>query len=126
LPKGTRHVERALKLDSNDPEAHRIMGSIKMGAQDFDASRYHHERAMALSPSGAYIKGRSAAFYTFAGEPERAQKLLDEAEELDFFLPVWCVEEAALYALQRFDDATEAVGRLPFQTRRSRLYGDAS
>ena len=128
LAEGTRQVERALELDSNDPEAHRIMGSIKMGAQDFEASRYHHERAMALSPSDAYIKGRTAAFYTFAGEPERAQKLLDEAEELDPFLPVWCVEEraAALYALHRFDDATEAVGRLPFQTRRSRLYGAAS
>jgi tetratricopeptide (TPR) repeat protein len=88
LSEGTRHVERALELDPNEPEAHRIMGSIKMGANDFAASRYHHERALALSPSDAYIKGRSAAFYTFAGEPERAIELLGEAEELDPFLPV--------------------------------------
>jgi adenylate cyclase len=128
LAEGTRHVERALELDSNDPEAHRIMGSIRMGAHDFEGSRFHHERAMALSPSDAYIKGRTAAFYTFAGEPERALKLLNEAEELDPFLPVWCVEErvAALYALGRFSDAIEAAGKLPFQTRRSRLYGAAS
>jgi class 3 adenylate cyclase len=128
LSEGTRHVERALKLDPNEPEAHRIMGSIKMGANDFETSRYHHERALALSPSDAYIKGRSAAFYTFAGEPERALELLGEAEELDPFLPVWCVEErvVALYALGRFDEA-EAAGRsLPFQTRRSRLYRAAA
>jgi adenylate cyclase len=128
LVEGIRHVERALELDPNEPEAHRIMGSIKMGANDFDASRHHHEKAMALSPSDAYIKARSAAFYTFAGEPERALKLLDEAEELDPFLPGWCVEErvAALYVLGRYDEAAAAGHTLPFQTRRSRLYCAAS
>ena len=128
LSEGTRHVERALELDPNDPDANRIMGSIKMGSSEFDASRHYHEKAMALSPSDAYIKGRSAAFYIFAGEAERALKLLDEAEELDPFLPVWCIEErvAALYALGRFEDAATVAGTLPFQTRRSRLYRAAS
>jgi class 3 adenylate cyclase/TolB-like protein len=125
---GMRYVERALELDPNEPEANRIMGSIKMGQGEFEASRQYHEKAMALSPSDAYIKGRSASFYTFVGEPQRALELLDEAEELDPFLPVWCIEEriAALYALGRFEQA-EAAGRaLPFQTRRSRLYRAAS
>ncbi len=128
LAEGTRHVERALELDPNEPEANRIMGSIKMGSAEFAASRHYHEKAMALSPSDAYIKGRSAAFYLFAGEPERALKLLDEAEELDPFLPVWCVEErvAALYTLGRFEEAAAAGRTLPFQTRRSRLYRAAS
>ncbi len=128
IAEATRHVERALELDPNEPEANRIMGSIKMGANDFEASRLYHEKAMALSPSDAYIKGRSAAFYIFAGEPERALELLDEAEALDPFLPVWCVEErvAALYGLGRFEDADAAGRGLPFQTRRSRLYRAAS
>jgi class 3 adenylate cyclase len=128
LREGTRHVERALELDPNEPEANRIMGSIMMGANEFDASRQYHEKAMALSPSDAYVKGRSAAFYIFVGEPERALELLDEAEGLDPFLPVWCIEErvAALYALDRFDEATVAGRALPFQTRRSRLYLAAS
>jgi class 3 adenylate cyclase/TolB-like protein/Flp pilus assembly protein TadD len=127
LAEGTRHVERALELDPNEPEANRIMGSIKMGS-DFEASRRYHEKAMALSPSDAYIKGRSAAFYIFAGEPKRALELLDEAEALDPFLPVWCIEEriAALYGLDRFEEAAAAGATLPFQTRRSRLYRAAS
>jgi class 3 adenylate cyclase/TolB-like protein len=128
LAEGARHVERALELDPNEPEANRIMGSIKMGANEFEASRHYHEKAMALSPSDAYIKGRSAAFYIFCGEPERALQLLDQAEELDPFLPVWCIEErvAALYALDRFEEAADAGRALPFQTRRSRLYRAAS
>jgi class 3 adenylate cyclase/TolB-like protein len=121
---GERRVQRALELDPNDPEANRVMGSILMHGGKFEASRRFHEKAMALSPSDAYIKGRSAAFYNFAGESERALKLLDEAEDLDPFLHVWCVEErvAALYALGRFHEAIDAAQRLTFQTRRSRLY----
>ena len=125
---GERRTQRALELDPNDPEANRIMGSILMHRGAFDASRKYHEKAMALSPSDAYVKGRSAAFYNFSGEPERALQLLDEAGELDPFLHVWCVEErvAVLYHLGRFREAIEAALRLTFQTRRSRLYRAAA
>ncbi len=112
----------------NDPEANRVMGSILMHRGAFDAARKFHEKAMALSPSDAYVKGRSAAFYNFSGEPERALRLLDEAEQLDPFLHVWCIEErvAALYNLGRFSEAIEAALQLSFQTRRSRLYRAAA
>ena len=125
---GERRTQRALELDPNDPEANRIMGSILMHRGAFDASRKYHEKAMELSPSDAYVKGRSAAFYNFSGEPERALALLDEAGELDPFLHVWCIEErvAVLYHLGRFREAIEAALRLPFQTRRSRLYRAAA
>jgi TolB-like protein len=121
---GERILHRALELDPNDPEANRVMGSIQMQKGDFEASRCYHEKAMELSPNDAYIKGRSAAFYTFFGKPERALELLDEAEALDPYLPVWCVEERgiAFYAQERYRDAIEHLGALPFQTRRSRLY----
>ena len=128
IEEGVRHVERALELDPNDPEANRIMGSAKLRFREFEASRVYHEKALALSPSDAYIKARCAAFHVFAGEPEAALALLDDAEQLDPFLPVWCIEEraAALYTMDRFDDALEAGRSLPFQTRRSRLYRAAS
>ena len=125
---GERRTQRALELDPNDPEANRIMGSILMHRGAFDASRKYHEKAMELSPSDAYVKGRSAAFYNFSGEPERALALLDAAGELDPFLHVWCIEErvAVLYHLGRFREAIEAALRLTFQTRRSRLYRAAA
>jgi TolB-like protein len=125
---GERRTQRALELDPNDPEANRIMGSILMHRGAFDASRTYHEKAMALSPSDAYVKGRSAAFYNFSGEPERALVLLDQAGELDPFLHVWCIEErvAVLYHLGRFREAIESALRLTFQTRRSRLYRAAA
>ncbi len=125
---GERRTQRALELDPNDPEANRVMGSILMHRGAFDASRKYHEKAMALSPSDAYVKGRSAAFYNFSGEPARALQLLDEAAELDPFLHVWCVEErvAVFYNLGQLREAIEAALYLTFQTRRSRLYRAAA
>ncbi|HEY5684695.1 MAG TPA: adenylate/guanylate cyclase domain-containing protein [Acidimicrobiia bacterium] len=128
LDEGEQRTQRALELDPNDPEANRVMGSILMHRRSFDAARRYHEKAMAMSPTDAYIRARSAAFYNFAGEPKRALELLEEADELDPFLPVWCVEEraAALYNAGRYAEAAEATLELTFQTRRSRLYRAAS
>lgn len=124
LSRAELQVAHALALDPTDPEAHRIMGAIKMKSGDFASARYHHIRAHELAPNDAYILGRSAAFYVYAGEPERALDMLDRAEALDPFLPVWITEErvAALYALERFEEMVRAALTLPFQTRRTSLY----
>jgi tetratricopeptide (TPR) repeat protein len=117
-------TQKALELDPNDPEGNRVMGSILLYTGQIEASRRYHEKANALSPSDAYIKSRTASFFVFTGEPDKALALLDEAEALDPFLPVWCVEErvAALYSLGRYTEAIDAAQGLTFQTRRSRLY----
>lgn len=125
LAEAERLLTRAMELDNSDPELHRVFGIVQIKLNnDYVASRRHHERAMALAPNDAYILGRCAAFYTFDGEPERALCLLERAEELDPFLPVWVVEErvAALYAQGLFAEANDAARALNFQTRRSRLY----
>ena len=121
---GELRVAQALELDPTDPESHRVMGALKMMGGDFVTSRHHHERALDLAPNEAYIIGRCAAFYTFAGNPSRALDLLDRAEALDPFLPVWITEErvAALYALERHKDMCAVAGALPFQTRRTLIY----
>jgi hypothetical protein len=78
------------------------------------------ESVLRRLPNDTHIKGRSAAYYNFAGDPEHALRLMDEAGELH----VWCIEEraAALYNLGRFREAIEAALSLTFQTPRSRLY----
>jgi tetratricopeptide (TPR) repeat protein len=62
------------------------------------------------------------------GDGETSLRLLDEAETLDPLLPVWCIEERgiAYYALGRHEEALEALGKLVFQTFRSRLYRAAA
>jgi TolB-like protein len=124
LEESMKTIQKAIELDENEAEAHRIMGVMQMLYRDFEAAEYHHRRAMELNPSDAYIKARSAAFYTFKGEPTKALELIEAAVAQDPFLPVWCIEErgVALFALGRFEEALSALGAMPFQTFRSRCY----
>lgn len=125
---GERDVRRALELDPCDPEAHRIMAFFELLQDNFEQAAALNRRATELNPSDAYVKARCATVSTYVGEATRALQLLDEAEALDPFLPVWCIEErgVALYALERYEEALEAHGKLVFQTYRSRLYRAAS
>ncbi|HXW19339.1 MAG TPA: adenylate/guanylate cyclase domain-containing protein, partial [Roseiarcus sp.] len=125
---GEREISRALELDPCDPEANRIMGVLELLKENFDRAENFSRRAMELNPTDAYIKARCAYVLTHAGEPLASLELLDEAEALDPLLPVWCVEERgiALYALERYDEALVALGKLVFQTFRSRLYRAAA
>jgi adenylate cyclase len=128
VEKGPGDAVRALELGPHDAETNRIMGAVELMSGNFDEALACNRRAMQLNPTDAYIKARCASVYTFTGDPEAALALLDEAERLDPFLPVWCVEErgVALYALDRYAAAIEALSTLPFQSTRSRLYRAAS
>ncbi|RWO47556.1 hypothetical protein [Mesorhizobium sp.] len=125
---GRRDICRALELDPCDAEANRIMGAFELMGGNFDEALAHSRRAMELNPTDAYIKARCAAIFIFVGEAERSLRLLDDAEMLDPFLPVYCVEErgVGLHSLGRYAEAIESLGRLTFQTNRSRLYRAAA
>jgi class 3 adenylate cyclase/Tfp pilus assembly protein PilF len=127
-PESEPDIRRALELDPCDAETNRIASFFALLKGDFDQAAVLMHRAMELNPSDAYIKARCAAVATFIGEPEEALRLLDEAEALDPLLPVWCVEErgVALYALGRYEESLAALGKLVFQTFRSRLYRAAA
>jgi adenylate cyclase len=103
------------------------MGAFQARQGNFEAAEYHHCRAMVLNPSSAFIRGRSAAFYNFNHQPERSLELIAEAEELDPFLPVYCLEEkgVALFNLGKYEEAISALDSLAYQTFRSRGYVSA-
>jgi adenylate cyclase len=128
LNEGERDIRRALELDPCDPEGNRILGFIELLNNNFEQAKSLSLKAMEMNPTDAYVKARSAAVMTYVGEPLRSLALLDEAEALDPLLPVWCIEErgVALYALERYQEALEAFGKLVFQTYRSRLYRAAA
>lgn len=125
---GERDILKALQLDPADPEANRIMGAIELIRENYDQAVTLTLKAIELNPSDANIKAGAAGVLTYAGKADRSLALLDEAEALDPLLPVWCVEErgVALYALGRYEDALASLGRLTFQTYRSRLYRAAA
>jgi len=117
-------AKRALELDENDAEAHRIMGSLSMYLQQWDKARFHFERALEMNPNNAYVVGRTGELYNFIGEPDKALDLMAHALRLDPFLPDYCreLETVAHYGKGDYVAAVRAAGELTRMTRRSTAY----
>ena len=76
----------ALELDPNEPEVHRIMGSIKLWFErDHELGKYHFEKARELCPSDVYIISRYATMLIYFGEFDKALSELVRAMRLDPF-----------------------------------------
>lgn len=128
VAQGERDTRRAMELDPMDAESHRILATFELWKDNHDQAVTRIRRAMELNPTDAYLKARCASISTYNGDIAYSLQLLDQAEHLDPFLPVWCVEERgiALYAMDDYLRALEAFDKLAFQTFRTRLYRAAS
>ena len=104
-------AERALQLDENDAEAHRIMGAISTFLQHWDKARYHFERALELNPNNSFIVARTGELFNFLGEPDRALEMVARAVRLDPFLPDYCreLEVISLYCKRDYAGAYRAL-----------------
>ena len=120
----TASVTRALEIDSNDPEAHRIMGAIKLVTGDFDLATYHHERAVELCPSDAYIRSRYASLLIYLGEPQQALDEIHRAMRVDPFCPDVLFEDEGMgyYWLEDYTNAIESLRKVKVPTRNSLFY----
>ena len=117
-------VTQALEIDANDPEAHRIMGAIKLRNRDFELAQYHHERARDLCPSDAYIRARYATLLIYLGEPEQALEEIHRAMRVDPFCPDLLFEDEGMshYWLGNFSEAVDSFRKLKVPTRNSLFY----
>ena len=120
----TGSVTKALEIDPNDPEGHRIMGAIKLEARDYELARYHHEKARELCPSDAYIRARYATLLIYLGEPEQALEEIHLAMRIDPFCPDLLFEDEGIcqFWLGNLSEATESFRKLKVPTRNSLFY----
>ncbi len=83
---------------------------------------------MEINPNHAYIIAKTAEFYSFAGDGEKALELLERALRLDPFLPDYCREEFVLahYVLENYSLAVTECAKMARLTRRAAAYGAAS
>jgi len=116
--------QRGLELDENEPECHRIMGSLSMYDRDFDKAEYHFQRVLDLNPNNAYLVGRMGELYNFLGDGEKALEYQNRAVKLDPLLPTYCreLEAAAHYVLGNYRDTVSITSQLLHKSRRARAY----
>ena len=117
-------VTRAFEIDPDDPEAHRIMGALKLMQEDFDQATYHHERARELCPSDPYMIMRYATLLIFLGKPEEALVEITNAKRIDPFCPDMLFEDEGMCYLwlDRLPEAVDAFNKLQIPTRNSLFY----
>ena len=106
--KAIKSANLALELDPNEPEVHRVMGSIKLWFErDYELGKYHFEKARELCPSDVYIISRYATMLIYFGEFEKALAELERAMRLDPFSHdlLFGAEALCHYWLRDYDQA---------------------
>jgi TolB-like protein len=76
-------VERAMSIDENDTECHRIMCRMALMRGQFAKSEHHLDRALALNPNDPRLVAQRGINFTFLGDPQAAIPWIGRAMRLD-------------------------------------------
>lgn len=85
LQQSMQLVERAMSIDENDTECHRIMCRIALMQGQFAKSEHHLECALALNPNDPRLVVQRGINLTFLGDPQAAIPWIERAMRLDPF-----------------------------------------
>jgi adenylate cyclase len=76
-------AQQALALDDALPRAHSLLGFVYVAKQQYDQAIAEGERAIALDPNNADNYAYQAEVLNFAGRPEEALRLVEQAMRLN-------------------------------------------
>ena len=122
-------VNKAIDLDPNDPEAHRILGAVKLLFEgDFEKAIFHHEKAIEICPSDTYHIARYGVLLCYLGEPEKAMEQIKRAIRIDPFCSDLVLETEGLchFVSGNFESAISSFKKMQIETRTSLFYTAAS
>ena len=108
------NVNKAVKLDNENTECHRILCEIAMWHRDFDRAVPHSDKALSLNPNDPRIVAQKGELLTWTGDPEAAVEVIEQALALDPFGQDERIHLLgyALYTLGRYQEAAEALKRV--------------
>jgi tetratricopeptide (TPR) repeat protein len=106
-------VQQALKLDATYPDSYHLLSAIYLYLKRHDDARLAVSKALDLSPNHALAKANLGMILTYAGEPDAAINVFNEALRLSPIPPGWFLSELARAYFQagRYDEAIEALQR---------------
>ncbi len=107
-------ITKALSLDENDADVHRIMAAISIARNDLTKARYHQERALALNPNYDLVVVQMGELLTWLGRPEEGIEWIRKAMKLNPHHPprFWSHLGKAHFAARQYAEAIEAFMRL--------------
>jgi adenylate cyclase len=105
---------RALALDNNDADVHRILAALKLNFNEHDKAIYHQERAFRLNPNSDLIVVQQGELLTWLGRPEEGIEWIRRAMRLNPYHPqrFWNHLGRAQYTARNYADAIESFSKL--------------
>jgi adenylate cyclase len=103
-------LEKALTLDDNDADVHRILAAINVNRGDLAKARYHQERAFSLNPNYDLVVVQQGEILTWLGRPEEGIEWIRRAMKLNPHHPerFWSHLGRAYFTARRYPEAIEA------------------
>lgn len=105
-----RELERALALDENDADVHRILAAANVNQGDLVKARYHQERALALNPNYDLVVVQQGEILTWLGRPEEGAEWILKAMKLNPHHPerFWSHLGRARFTARNYHEAIAA------------------
>ena len=103
-------LEKALALDENDADVHRILAAVYIASGDFTRTRHHQERALALNPNYDLVVVQMGELLTWTGRPKEGIDWIRKAMQLNPHHPVrfWSHLGRAHFTARQYGEALEA------------------
>jgi len=102
--------EKALSLDDNDADVHRLRAAINIIRNDLTKGRYHQERALALNPNYDLVVVQMGELQTWLGNPQEGIEWIRKAMRLNPHHPerFWSHLGKAHFTARQYPEAIEA------------------
>jgi adenylate cyclase len=103
-------LERAIALDDNDADVHRILAAVSIVRNDFTRARYHQDRALALNPNYDLVVVQMGELFTWLGQAEEGVDWIRKAMKLNPHHPprFWSHLGKAYFVGRQYEQAIEA------------------
>jgi len=83
LHQAAEQVTKALALDENDVECHRLMCELCMETRRLDQAAVHNERALAMNPNDPRLMAQKGELLTWMGQAEEGAEWVRKALRVD-------------------------------------------
>ena len=104
-------ARKAVELDPTDGDCFSNLGAIHVDRNEYEQARHNLEMALSLNPHNSYTWGHYAWYLVTAGRPTEALEYLDKALAVEPHPPNWNwdIRAEALYDLERYEEAIDAL-----------------
>lgn len=109
-----KELDRALALDDNDADVHRILAASYVNRNDLTRARYHQERALALNPNYDLVVVQQGELLTWLGRAAEGIEWIRKAMKLNPHHPerFWSHLGRAYFTARQYGEAIESFMRM--------------